>query len=129
MSNESGRIEVHVRPFPGPGGKWQISTGGGQNPTWSPTRHELFYGVNGQIMVAAFTADRDTFHAEKPRLWSEARYQTRGTGSRMFDVHPDGERFALAPATQTPIGAKLDKVVFIFNFFDELRRIAPATTR
>jgi serine/threonine-protein kinase len=126
-SNESGRIEVHVRPFPGPGGKWQISTGGGFNPTWSRTKREIFYGFfDGQIMVAPFTADGDSFHAEKPRLWAEGRYQMRG-GNRMFDLHPDGERFALATASQTPIGAKLDKVVFIFNFFDELRRIARAT--
>ncbi len=119
-----GNIDVFVRPFPGPGGKWQISTGGGMTPTWSPTGHELFYGVNGQITVAAFTADRDTFRAEKPRLWSEAHYQTRGP-NRMFDLHPDEERFALMSALQAPVGAKLDKVVFIFNFFDELRRIAP----
>jgi Tol biopolymer transport system component len=124
MAAESGVIDVFVRPFPGPGGKWQVSTGGGMTPTWSPNGHELFYGVNGQITVAAFTADRDTFRAEKSRLWSEARYQTRGP-NRMFDLHPDGERFALMPALQAPVGAKLDKVVFIFNFFDELRRIAP----
>ena len=47
----------------------------------------------------------------------------------MFDLHPDGERFALAPVEQAPSGAKQDQVIFIFNFFDELRRIAPATTR
>ena len=40
-----------------------------------------------------------------------------------------GERFALAPVTQTPVGAKQDKIVFIVNFFDELRRIAPVTKR
>jgi hypothetical protein len=124
MSNESGRIEVHVRPFPGPGGRWQISTNGGGHPTWSPTKRELFYGTQGQIMVAAFSADGRTFRAEKPRLWSEAHYETRGT-ARMFDLHRDGERFALAPAGQAPVGAKLDKIVFIFGFFDELRRTRP----
>ena len=56
MSHPSGDIEVHVRPFPGPGGNWQISTGGGGLPTWSPTRRELFYGMNGHIMVAGFSA-------------------------------------------------------------------------
>lgn len=50
-------------------------------------------------------------------------------GNRGFDLHPDGERFAVAVAAQTPSGTKQDKVVFIFNFFDELRRIAPATKR
>ena len=70
----------------------------------------------------------DSFVAEKPRLWSDGQYQTRGS-NRMFDLHPDGERFAIAPAAQTPGDAKQDKVVFVFNFFDELRRIAPTTTR
>ena len=56
-SNESGHHEVYVRPFPGPGGKWQISTRVAGLPTWSRTKQELFYGVNGQIMVAAFTVD------------------------------------------------------------------------
>ena len=123
-SNESGRNEVYVRPFPGPGGKWLISTGGGIYPTWSRTKHELFYALNGQIMVAPYAVEGDSFRAEKPRLWSEGRFVTRGL-NRMFDLHPDGERFALAPVAQTPSGAKQDHVTFIFNFFDELRRIAP----
>jgi hypothetical protein len=63
----------------------------------------------------------DSFSAEKPRLLSERRYLS----SRGFDLHPDGERFALAPAVQTSAGAKQDHVTAIFNFFDELRRIAP----
>ena len=123
-SNETGRFEVYVQSFPGPGGKWQISTGGGVFPTWSRTKRELFYGLNGQIMVAPFAVQGDVFRAEKPRLWSDGRYAMRGI-SRMFDLNPDGERFALSSASQTPPGVKLDKVVFIFNFFDELRQIAP----
>jgi hypothetical protein len=128
MSHPSGNIEVHVRPFPGPGGSWQISTGGGQLPTWSPTRPELYYGTNGHIMVAPFSTDGHTFRAERARLWSAVRYQTRGN-SRMFDMHPDGERFALAPSAQAPVGAPLDQMVFILNFFDELRRLAPLPAR
>jgi Tol biopolymer transport system component len=129
-SNESGRNEVYVRPFPGPGGRLQISTGGGTYPTWSRTKHELFYGLTGQIMVAPFAVAGDSFRAEKARLWSDGRYLERA-GNRGFDLHPDGERFAVAfaPAAQTPSGTKQDKVVFMFNFFDELRRIAPATKR
>ncbi len=114
-------------PSPSPGGKWQISTGGGNAPTWSRTKRELFYGLNGQIMVAAFTVNGDSFRADTPQLWSDGRYQTRGS-NRMFDLHPDGERFALAPV-QTAVGAKPDKAVFIFNFFDELRRLVPAPKR
>ena len=60
-SNESGAFEVYVRPFPGPGGKWQISSGGGQYPTWSRARSELFFNnPNLQLMVAPYrrTASR-----------------------------------------------------------------------
>ena len=128
VSLESGRSEVYVRSFPKPGGKWQISTGGGNLPTWSRTKRELFYGLNGQIMVAGFAVEGDSFRPEPPRPWSEGRYQTRGS-NRMFDLHPDGERFALAPAAQAFTGAKPDKAVFIVNFFDELRRIVPAPKR
>jgi hypothetical protein len=128
VSDESGISEVYVRPFHGPGGKSQISTRGGSLPTWSRTKRELFYGSNGQIMVATYTVDGDSFRAEKPRVWSEGRYQTRGS-NRMFDLHPDGERFALLPAAQTPGGTRQDHVTFIFNFFEELRRVAPATKR
>ena len=126
QSNESGQDAVYVRPFPGPGGKWQISTGVGFLPTWSRTRHELFYGTpDRQIMVASYSVEGDSFRADKPRLWSEARNMQRR--QRSFDLHPDGERFALAAVPETPTATKQDKLVFIFNFFDELRRIAPAT--
>ena len=124
-SDESGSDQVYVRPFPGPGGKSLISTGGGVFPTWSQTKHELFYGTpNGQIMVAPYRLEKDAFIVGKPWLWSERRVLLRGPVSRMFDLHRDGDRLAFAPAAQT-VGAKQDHLTFIFNFFDELRRIAP----
>ena len=53
LSLESGRSEIYVRPFPGPGGKWQISTEGGVAPRWARNGRELFYASspNGQLMV------------------------------------------------------------------------------
>ena len=123
-SVESGRPEVYVRPFPGPGGRWLIGTGA--NPTWSHSKRELFYGIDGRIMVAPFAVDGVSFNAEKPHEWSDGRYQTRGS-TRMFDLHRDGERFALAPATQRPIEERKRDAVFILNFFDELRRLTHNT--
>jgi serine/threonine protein kinase/Tol biopolymer transport system component len=124
-SDETGRAEVYVRPFPGPGGKWQISAAGGTVPTWSQTKRELFYKADPQqIMVVPFVVEGSAFHAEKPSPWPNARPSARGT-SRRFDVHPDGERLALQVVAQTAGGGKQDHVTFIFNFFDELRRIAP----
>src|SRR6266542_423171 len=102
----------------------------GRSPTWSRTRPELFYGgINnlgaGQIMVVPYVADKDSFRAEKPRLWSEARFQTRGPDNRMFDLHPDGNRFVLAASEETVGQAKYNHLTLVFNFFDELRRLAP----
>jgi serine/threonine-protein kinase len=128
-SNESGRYEVFVRPFPGPGGKWQISTAGGLEAAWTRTRHELLYrGSDLRIMVVSYTVEGDSFKADKPRPWSEQPIVTRPR-QRMFDLHPDGERLAIAVATGQPNEEKLDKLTFIFNFFDELRRIAPASKK
>ena len=128
QSNETGRDEVYVRPFRGPGDGWRISTGGGTFPTWSRTKRELFYGLNGQIMVAAYAVE-----GMRSALKSRGSCRTRATlpagPARMFDLHPDGERFAVAPAAQAEEAAKRDKVVVILNFFDELRRIAPATPK
>jgi serine/threonine-protein kinase len=130
FSGEVGRNEVYVRPFPGPGGPWLISNGGGIEPMWSPTRPELFYGSgqnkdDGKIMVVPYTVEGNSFRAEKPRPSSEMRYLPRSRQDS-FDLHPDGDRFALA-VQDAQAGTKQDKVVFIFNFFDELRRVAPAT--
>jgi Tol biopolymer transport system component len=130
ISNESGRPEVFVRPFPGPGGKWQISTGGGVESAWSRTRHEILYrtAVNNRIMAASYTVEGDSFKADKPRLWSEQTILPRSR-QRYFDLHPDGDRLAVAVAAGGQPEEKLDKVTFVFNFFDELRRIAPPSRK
>jgi hypothetical protein len=53
QSNESGRLEVYVAPFPGPGGKHQISVKGGTRPRWRRDGHEIFYYDPGNMVMAA----------------------------------------------------------------------------
>ena len=130
-SNETGRDEVYVRPFPGPGSKFPISTAGGTLPTWSRARQELFYAApDGHIMMASYAAaDGGSFRAQKPQRWSDGRFIRRSARSgptRSFDLHPDGNRFALAAVSANESETRQDKLVFVFNFFDELCRIAPA---
>ena len=77
-SDESGQREVYVQPYPGPGGKWQISTNGGQEPVWNPEGSELFYRSGSRMMAVAidiesgylFTADAGVGAGQKrpPRL-------------------------------------------------------------
>ena len=127
-SNESGAFEIYVRPFPRAEGKWPISTGGGTNAVWSRTRHELLYRApDGRIIGVPYTVAGDRFQAEKPRVWSETPVQLRGGTGASFDLHPDGDRVVMAPAAAATAGPT--HVTLIFNFFDELRRLAPVTTR
>jgi serine/threonine protein kinase len=122
-SNETGAFEIYARPFPGPGAKVQISTGGGVVPMWSRNGKELFYRtLDGKIMVVQYKIQGDALSVDKPRLWSEGQLMDAGA-NRTFDLHPDGQRFAVLKLTQTE--AKLDNVILILNFFDELRRLAP----
>jgi serine/threonine-protein kinase len=128
-STESGQSEVYVRPFPGPGGRWQLSTGGGAHPAWSRARHELFYETfDEHVMVVPYTVNGESLIGEKPHLWSDQRLVPRPGGRHAFDVHPDGERIAGAVARETTT-LKQDKVVWVSRFFDELRALAPVGKR
>jgi serine/threonine-protein kinase len=123
-ANESGRFEVFVRPFPGPGGKWQISTAGGFNPIWSRTGKELFYtSNNGGIGVASYTVNGDSFAASQPRVWSEKAPPLPANP----DLMPDGKHFVvLLPPSSANTTERQTHVTFLLNFSDELRRKVPA---
>jgi eukaryotic-like serine/threonine-protein kinase len=123
-SDESGRYEVYVRPFPSAPGRETISSGGGSFPTWSRTRPELFYrSADGHIMVSTYAADGGIFRAEKPRPVADTLVVQQG-GARRYDLHPDGNRFAIASVLEEG-STDQHQVVLVFNFFEHLRRIAP----
>jgi Tol biopolymer transport system component/aminoglycoside phosphotransferase (APT) family kinase protein len=124
-SNESGRFEVYVRPFPGPGGVWQVSRDGGTFPTWSQSRSELLYSsLDQRVMSVAYESDARSFRASPPRRWSRARHRLLGpVVTRNYALHPDGTRLAMAQAPdETAAG---DRIVFLFNFFEDLQRRVP----
>jgi serine/threonine protein kinase/Tol biopolymer transport system component len=124
-SNESGDYEIYVRPFPGPGGRWQISTGGGRYPKWSRTSKELFYRTaDSKIMVVPYSVSGESFSPGKPQLWSPGQFTER-LGSVNFDLHPDGKRFVVLKAPATKEDATGNKFSFVFNFFGELRHKVP----
>ena len=112
LSNESGRDEVYVRPFPGPGAKWQISTTGGLMPTWTPNGRELFYRTaDSRIMAVTYSVEGDSFRAGRPRLWSEGQFTGRGP-VRNFALHPDGKRFAVIKVTEATEEVALDHLTW-----------------
>ena len=123
-SNESGTLEVYVRPFPGPGGQSQISGGGGHFPVWSRDGRELLFLTRDQrVMSVSYAAKGDSFLVGQPRLWTETRLRSVSTVSN-YDLAPDGKHLA-ALVADNPNGEKpVTHLTFLLNFFDELRRRA-----
>ena len=123
-SNESGAYQVYVRTFPDKGGKWQISTSGGDHPVWSPNGRELFLrSSDGRIMVTAFRTSGDSFIADQPRVWSE---QKIADNTMAFDIAPDGKRIiAMTPEATAETRWAENHVTLLENFVDELRRKVP----
>ena len=131
ISNEGGRNDVFVQPYPGPGPKVQISNAMADDPTWSRTAREFFFLdiSDVRMMVVPYDSAGGVFRAGKPMPLNDTRIAGRPRApSRDLDLHPDGKRFAVS-GTEDQTLQKINKVVFVFNFFDELRRIAPPTSR
>ena len=128
-SNESGRGEIYVRPYPGPGGKWQVSTNGGRIPRWAKNGRELIYqeGAN-RWMAVPVTAAGDSFRAGKPQLLFEGDFVDLGIFSN-YDVSRDGRQFILFQrAEEEEQEQDRAHLTFIFNFFEEVRRLVPTGT-
>ncbi len=119
-SNETGRSEIYVQPFPGPGGKWQISTEGGVRPVWARNGQELFYRNDDKLMVASITTE-PSFSAGKPRLVFEGRYWHAGLD---YDIAPDGQHFVMIKESTEQMAPTQINVVL--NWFEELKRRVPA---
>jgi Tol biopolymer transport system component len=108
-SDESGRSEIYVAPFPGPGRKWQISTTGGILPRWSRTGKEIFFdGPGERLMAAEVSASGDTFDVGRTQPLFEVRSQRPGN---VFDVTPDGQRFLVNTASVAFNSAPMTLVV------------------
>lgn len=124
MSDESGRPEVYVQAFPGPGGKWLISTEGGTEPVWNRNGRELFYR-SGNRMMAVDVELQPTFTVGKPRMLFQGEYFASVfpfTGTA-YDVSADGQRFLMVKQTeQTAAAVQMNVVV---NWFEELKRRVP----
>jgi hypothetical protein len=123
-STEASAGDVYVRPFPGPGGQWRISTTSGGYPQWSATARELLFLNQGQIMAAPYSVVGESFRADTPQIWSPASIQRAGGANAAYDLHPDGTRVATSVRPEQGSGVQ-DHVVFVFNFGDYLRTIAP----
>ena len=121
VSDESGRNEIYVRPFPGAGGKWQISTDGGNEPVWPRRGRELFYR-RGNTMMAVDVTTSPSFAAGQPRRLFESDYIISEGFMANYDVTPDGDRFVMVKTRAENARAQIDVVL---NWTEELKQRVP----
>jgi Tol biopolymer transport system component len=96
-SDESGRWEVFVRPYPGTGGRIQVSTGGGLEPRWSGNGGELFFRAENRMMVVSVTDDGDLVFGRPQPLFEDhyLRPSKISADVHSYDVSADGSRFLM----------------------------------
>jgi serine/threonine-protein kinase len=120
-SDESERAEIYVREFPGLGGKWQVSSGGGTEAAWSRDGRELFFrSVNRMMVVEIETSPR--FTVSQPQVLFDGDFHVSRTG-RSYDVSLDGKRFLMIQHTRAADATPTFRVAL--NWFEELRRRVP----
>jgi Tol biopolymer transport system component len=121
VSDESGRTEVYVRPFPGPGESLRVSIGGGSEPVWHRRGRELFFRNGDQMMVVAVET-QPTFSADRPRLLFTGPY-VRTAGRINYDISPDGESFVMLDSGEESGAAT--QINVLLNWHEELSRLVP----
>ena len=120
-SNESARWQVYVVPFPGPGGKYQISTEGGQQPRWRRDGKELFFLSLDKKLMAASVKAGATFEFGQPTVLFQTRAREPLSAEEIFtyDVSPDGQRFLINVNLEQ---SNPPPVNIVLNWTSELRR-------
>jgi Tol biopolymer transport system component len=101
QSNETGRFELYVQSFPGPGGRWQVSSGGSEFPRWRSDGRELYFVEPGGGLMSAEIKAGEAFEAGTPRPLFQARIK-RFFGGAQYDASPDGQRFIVNMSEEDP---------------------------
>jgi serine/threonine-protein kinase len=117
VSDESGTYEVYVRPYPGPGGKRQISTNGGEEVLWSRDGRTLYYR-NALTWMSVAVLTEPEFRADAPKVMFEGPYLN--VPGLSYDVAPDGKHFLMIEENQRQ--APTTQLNVVLNWFEELKR-------
>jgi serine/threonine protein kinase len=122
VTDESGRDEVYVRPYPGPGDLIPISTDGGTEPVWSPDGKVLYYRNAGgnKMMAVSFITEPD-LRVGQPRLLFEGKYYPGYPWGRNYDIAPDGKRFIMI--TDESQSERPTQINIVLNWAEELKQL------
>ncbi|HVQ13055.1 MAG TPA: protein kinase [Vicinamibacterales bacterium] len=116
-SDESGRKEVYVRPFPHVNErKWTISTGGGRHPVWGPGGSELFYALGSSLYRVSVDTRGGSFTAGTPEMLFSGPFDLLSTD---FTITPDGTRFIMI---ETDPHARPTQIQVVLNWAEEVKR-------
>jgi Tol biopolymer transport system component len=121
-SLKSGRNEVYMRPFPGLGEEWTISTEGGNEPVWARKTGQLFYRHGDAMMVVDITTT-PTPVVGMPRKVFERKYNASDAFWPNYDVSPDGQRFLMVKSSPPSPATRVNVVL---DWSEELKRLVPA---
>ncbi len=124
-SDESGRKQVYVRPYPGPGGKTIVSTDGGAEPLWARTGRELFYREGDKVLVVDVQTEPELILGT-PKLLFQGNYAQGGEidTARNYDVRADDQRFLMVKPT--PVQSQpITRLHVVTNWFAELKAKVP----
>jgi Tol biopolymer transport system component/tRNA A-37 threonylcarbamoyl transferase component Bud32 len=122
QSDETGKSEIYVRPFPKAGeGRWQISTAGGEEPLWSRGGGDIFFrAASGEMMTVPVTTS-PAFSAGTPAPLFQAQSYARSLSYRAYDVSPDDRRFVMLRPAADSVRTPGRQLVVVDNWFEELR--------
>jgi eukaryotic-like serine/threonine-protein kinase len=126
-SNESGRPEIYVRPFPSGSGKWQVSSNGGVFSRWRPDGKEIFYlsaNNNGKMMAVEVKNSGSTFVYETAKELFDSQYLNYGHGRdyHTFAVSPDGQRFLIPRPVESSSDTSSNAVTVVLNWTSLLKK-------
>ena len=125
-SNQSGAVEVYLQPYPGPGSTRPVSIGGGDNPVWSRDGRELFYRLDGRMMVVEVDLEPTLRVSPPQELWDEPyRAGAVGLGVRQYHVAPDGQFLMLTIGPTADEATAAPAIRVVLNWFQELTERVP----
>ena len=126
QASVSSRQEIYVAPFPGPGPRHQVSTGGGTEPLWSRDGRELFF-QNGAHLIGVTITPGAAFSASVPHVVHQGRFLKTTNGNTCWSITRDGQRFLRIQQVEPE--RAINHIELVLNWFSELKQLTSGDTK
>ena len=126
-ANDSGRVEVYVRPFPDVNsGRWTVSTNGGTRPIWAPSGEELVYvSPTGALMRVGVARGASWVATTPTQVVKEGYYTIPQWWGLSYDISPDGQQFLMLKEGGIDGTAAPASIIVVQHWVEELKRLVP----